>query len=583
MPRAPKQTVPVPPQDPLASFRPSTRDWFASSFEAPTAAQSLGWPAIAAGDHTLICAPTGSGKTLAAFLWCLDRLMGDPLPSEPLDRLRVLYVSPLKALAHDVDRNLRSPMAGIALAAAGRGAAVAPVRVGIRTGDTPADERRAFGKHPPDILVTTPESLYLMLTSAAREALRSVEWVIVDEIHAMAGTKRGAHLALSMERLTAITHRPPQRIGLSATQRPLSAVAAFLGGRDTTSDAAGLPPARPVTIVDAGVRKPLLLQVVVPLDDMSRLGEPIPLEEAPGGPAAAGEQRTSIWPSVYPRILELIRSHRSTIVFANSRRLAERLALKLNELAGEDLVRAHHGSLAREQRLIIEEMLKEGRLPALVATSSLELGIDMGAVDLVIQVESPLSVARGLQRVGRAGHQVGEPSKGIIFPKYRGDLLECAVVTRLMHEGAIEPTVVPHNPLDVLAQQIVAASVDRPWGTDELYALVRGAENYAELGRESFDAVLGMLAGQYPSDEFAELRPRVIWDRAAGTVRSRGDARTVAVISGGTIPERGLFPVFLANDDAAAMSVGPGTRARSARGGGRRVGELDEEMVYEAR
>ncbi len=508
MPRR-SRTIPTPAAiDPLAPFRPATRDWFASSFEAPTAAQSLGWPAIAAGEHTLICAPTGSGKTLAAFLWCLDRLMGDPVPSEPLDRLRVLYVSPLKALAHDVDRNLRSPMAGIALAAAGRGTGVTPIRVGIRTGDTPADERRAFGRHPPDILVTTPESLYLMLTSAAREALRSVEWVIVDEIHAMAGTKRGAHLALSMERLTTITRRPPQRIGLSATQRPLSAVAAFLGGRDTSPEAAGPPPARQVTIVDAGVRKPLLLQVIVPVEDMSQLGEPIPLEEAPGGPAAAGEQRSSIWPSVYPRVLELIRSHRSTIVFANSRRLAERLALKLNELAGEDLVRAHHGSLAREQRLIIEEMLKEGRLPALVATSSLELGIDMGAVDLVIQVESPLSVARGLQRVGRAGHQVGEPSRGIIFPKYRGDLLECAVVTRLMHEGAIEPTVVPRNPLDVLAQQIVAASVDRVWGADELYALVRGAENYAELGRESFEAVLGMLAGQYPSDEFAELKPR---------------------------------------------------------------------------
>jgi len=584
VPRRVRAPQPTPPIDPLESFRPATRDWFASSFEAPTAAQSQGWPAIAAGDHTLICAPTGSGKTLAAFLWCLDRLMGDPVPAEPLDRLRVLYVSPLKALAHDVDRNLRSPMAGIALAAAGREAPSTSIRVGIRTGDTPADERRAFGKRPPDILVTTPESLYLMLTSAARETLRSVEWVIVDEIHAMAGTKRGAHLALSMERLTAITRRPPQRIGLSATQRPLSAVAAFLGGRDTGADGDGVATARPVTIVDAGVRKPLLLQVVVPVDDMSRLGEPIPLEEAPGGPAAAGEQRTSIWPSVYPRILELIRSHRSTIVFANSRRLAERLALKLNELAGEDLVRAHHGSLAREQRLIIEEMLKEGRLPALVATSSLELGIDMGAVDLVIQVESPLSVARGLQRIGRAGHQVGEPSKGVIFPKYRGDLLECAVVTRLMHDGAIEPTVVPRNPLDVLAQQIVAACVERPWTADELYRLVRGAENYAELGQESFEAVLGMLAGQYPSDEFAELRPRVIWDRAAGTVRTRGDARTVAVISGGTIPDRGLFPVFLADDDAAvAGAAGPGTRARAARGGGRRVGELDEEMVYEAR
>jgi ATP-dependent helicase Lhr and Lhr-like helicase len=583
VPRRTSVPTPEPALDPLEAFRPATRDWFRSSFQEPTAAQSLGWPAIAAGDHTLICAPTGSGKTLAAFLWCLDRLMGDPVPSEPLARLRVLYVSPLKALVHDVDRNLRSPMAGIALAAQGGGASTAPIRVGIRTGDTPSDERRAFGKHPPDILVTTPESLYLLLTSAAREALRSVEWVIVDEIHALAGTKRGAHLALSMERLTALTRRPPQRIGLSATQRPLSTVAAFLGGRDTSAGD-GPARARPVTIVDAGVRKPLELQVVVPVDDMSQLGEPIPLAEAPGGPAAAGEPRTSIWPSVYPRILELIRSHRSTIVFANSRRLAERLALKLNELAGEDLVRAHHGSLAREQRLVIEEMLKEGRLPAIVATSSLELGIDMGAVDLVIQVESPLSVARGLQRVGRAGHQVGEPSRGVIFPKYRGDLLECAVVTRLMHDGAIEPTVVPRNPLDVLAQQVVAACVERPWTADELYALARGAENYAELGRESFEAVLGMLAGQYPSDEFAELRPRVVWDRTSGTVRARGEARTVAVISGGTIPERGLFPVYLADDDAdATADRAPGARARAARSGGRRVGELDEEMVYEAR
>ncbi|MDQ3492443.1 MAG: DEAD/DEAH box helicase, partial [Chloroflexota bacterium] len=394
--------------------------------------------------------------------------------------------------------------------------------------------------------------------------------------------KRGAHLALSLERLETLTERPPQRIGLSATQRPLSAVAGYLGGRESSQQGPGAQ--RPVTIVDAGVRKALELQVVVPVEDMSRLGEPIPLEEAQGGPAAAGEQRTSIWPAVHPRILELIRSHRSTIIFTNSRRLAERLAQRLNQLAGEELVRAHHGSLAREQRVQIEEMLKEGRLPALVATSSLELGIDMGAVDLVIQVESPTSVARGLQRVGRAGHQVGEPSRGVIFPKYRGDLLECAVVTRLMHEGAIEPTVVPRNPLDVLAQQLVATTADRPWGVDDLYRLVRRAENFAELGRDTFESVLGMLAGQYPADEFAELKPRLIWDRVANTVQARRDARTVAVISGGTIPDRGLFPVFLADDAGAATAhAGQGTRARAARTGGRRVGELDEEMVYEAR
>ena len=575
-------------QDPLDAFHPATRDWFGASFAEPTAAQAQGWPAIAAGEHTLICAPTGSGKTLAAFLWCLDRLMAEPPPADSQRRLRVLYVSPLKALVHDVDRNLRAPLAGIALAAQARGEQPSEVRVGMRTGDTPADERRAFGKHPPDILVTTPESLYLILTSAAREALRGVEWVIVDEIHALANTKRGAHLALSLERLEALAERPPRRIGLSATQRPLSAVAAYLGGRQSPTEAAhveGPAPSRPVTIVDAGVRKQLELQVIVPVEDMSRLGEAIPLEEAPGGPAAGPEARTSIWPQVYPRLLELIRSHHSTIVFTNSRRLSERLAQRLNELAGEDLVRAHHGSLAREQRMLIEEALKEGRLPALVATSSLELGIDMGAVDLVVQVESPLSVARGLQRIGRAGHQVGEPSKGVIFPKYRGDLLECAVVTKLMHEGAIEPTVIPRNPLDVLAQQLVAAASERTWTVEELFGLARRAENFAELGRDTFEAVLGMLAGQYPADEFAELKPRVVWDRVANTVQSRRDAHTVAVVSGGTIPDRGLFPVFLADEAALGDGdgSGPRTKARGARGGGRRVGELDEEMVYEAR
>ncbi|MFO7532666.1 MAG: DEAD/DEAH box helicase [Candidatus Limnocylindrales bacterium] len=567
--------------DPLVGFEPPTRDWFGAAFERPTDAQSLGWSAIADGDHTLICAPTGSGKTLAAFLWCLDRLLNEEPPVEPQRRLRVLYVSPLKALVHDVDRNLRAPLAGIALAAERLGRPVRDVRVGMRTGDTPANERRAFGKKPPDILVTTPESLYLILTSAAREALHDVRWVILDEIHALAGSKRGAHLALSLERLETLTARPPQRIGLSATQRPLSAVAAYLGGRAPGHTGAGPAPPRPVTIVDVGVRKELQLSVVVPVEDMGRLGEVIPLEEAPGGPMTGPDARTSIWPSVYPRLLQLIRAHRSTIVFTNSRRLAERIALNLNELSGEDLARAHHGSIAREQRLIIEERLKQGQLPAIVATSSLELGIDMGAVDLVIQVESPLSVARGLQRVGRAGHQVGEPSRGVIFPKYRGDLLEVAVVTRLMRDGQIEPTVVPRNPLDVLAQQLVAMTLDRSWPLDALYAVVRCAENFAELGRDAFEATLGMLAGQYPADEFAELKPRVVWDRVAGTVRARRDAHTVAVTSGGTIPDRGLFPVFLAEDGAA---VEPGAaRARSARGGGRRVGELDEEMVYEAR
>ncbi|MFO1539280.1 MAG: DEAD/DEAH box helicase [Chloroflexota bacterium] len=618
MPRAPRAGAPAAAADPLAGFSPATRAWFTAAFAGATPPQAEGWPAIAAGGHALLCAPTGSGKTLAAFLWCLDRLVAEPPPTDPALRLRVLYVSPLKALVHDVDRNLRAPLAGIALAAERLGLPAAEVRIGMRTGDTPADERRAFAKAPPDILVTTPESLYLLLTSAARAALRGVRWVIVDEIHALAGTKRGAHLALSLERLAALTEVPPQRIGLSATARPLTTVAAFLGGREDVApdapDAAGegaagaaadapdpgpdadpvaatlAPPRvpagrpRPVTIVDTGVRKPLELEVIVPVEDLGRIGEPLPLDEAPGGPASGPEARTSIWPQVWPRLLERIRAHRSTIVFVNSRRLAERLARTLNEIAGEEIVLAHHGSLAREQRLLVEDALKAGRIPAIAATSSLELGIDMGAVDLVVQVGSPLSVARGLQRVGRAGHSVGAASRGVIFPRHRGDLLECAVVAERMHAGAIEAVAIPRSPLDVLAQQVVAIAAEGTWRTDALLALVRRAEPYAELGAETFEGVLEMLAGAYPSDEFAELRPRIVRDRAAGTVTARRDARMVAVISGGTIPDRGLFPVYLAEDgEAAGAGQPPGTRARAARTGGRRVGELDEEMVYETR
>ncbi len=551
--------------DPLAPFGPAVRAWFEATFEAPTHAQAAGWAAIARGDHTLIHAPTGSGKTLAAFLWCLDRLAEHPRPAptraDP-GTVRVLYVSPLKALTYDVERNLRAPLAGIALAAQRLGRDVPRIAIASRTGDTPADERRDLVRHPPDILVTTPESLYLLLTSQAREILRGVEHVIVDEVHAIAGSKRGAHLALSLERLEQL--RPPdaprlQRIGLSATQRPLETIARFLGGVGED---------RAVSIVDAGTRKPLEIQVVVPVEDMARLGEALPLDEQPGGPVIGGELRTSIWPAIHPRILELIREHRSTIVFTNSRRLAERLAQRLNELAGEELVRAHHGSIAREQRLEIEEELKAGRLPALVATSSLELGIDMGAVDLVVQVESPTSVARGLQRIGRAGHHVGEPSKGVIFPKYRGDLLETAVVVKGMHEGAIEATVLPRNPLDVLAQQLVAMSIGERASVDELLAIVRRAAPFETLTREAMEGVLGMLAGAYPSDEFAELKPRLVWDRLTDTVEGRRDARTVAVTSGGTIPDRGLFPVFLEGEAGTS---------------GRRVGELDEEMVYELR
>jgi len=541
----------------LTRFSPAVRDWFDASFDEPTAAQTKGWKAIAQGEHTLVLAPTGSGKTLAAFLWAIDRLATEAPPSDPKARTRVVYVSPLRALAVDVEKNLRAPLAGIRHAdeRAGEAGLAHEPMVGVRTGDTPARERRRLIAHPPDILITTPESLYLMLTSSARETLHGVTTVIVDEIHSLAGTKRGAHLALSLERLESLADARPQRIGLSATQRPLETIARFLGGhRDD-----GAP--RPVEIVDAGRRKPMELEVVVPVEDMSTLGQP--LDVPASGPAAAGPSRTSIWPAIHPRLLELIRAHRSTIVFANGRRLAERLAAQLNELAGEDLVRTHHGSIAREQRLEVEDALKSGRLPAIVATSSLELGIDMGAVDLVVQVESPGSVASGLQRIGRAGHQVGEPSRGKIFPKFRGDLLEAAVVAERMLAGAIEETRVPRDPLDVLAQQIVAMCAVEEWRVADLFTAVRRAANFSELSHEVFLAVLDLLAGRYPSDGFAELRPRLVWDRRADLVRARDGAGRIAITSGGTIPDRGLFGVFLPD--------------------GTRVGELDEEMVYESR
>src|SRR5712691_11632447 len=523
----------------LDGFSPATRAWFEGAFAVPTQAQAQAWRAISKGEDTLVVAPTGSGKTLSAFLWAIDRLAATPPPADPKRRCRVLYVSPLKALAVDIERNLRSPLAGIRQAAHRLGVPEPAIGVAVRTGDTAAEERRKLAARPPDILITTPESLFLLLTSAARETLRGVETVILDEVHAIAGTKRGAHLALSLERLERLRPEgapPLQRIGLSATQRPLETIARFLGG---------IGPGREVEIVDAGSRKALDLEVVVPVEDMARLGEVLPPDEQPGGPVPFGDMRTSIWPAIHPRLLELIRAHHSTIVFTNSRRLAERLAQRLNELAGEELVRAHHGSIAREQRVFIEEELKAGRSPAIVATSSLELGIDMGAVDLVIQVESPTSVARGLQRVGRAGHQVGAPSKGVIFPKYRGDLLEAAVVTRRMHEGAIETTEIPRNPLDVLAQQLVAMTVMDRWSVDDLLATVTAAAPYETLTRDVLVGVLGMLAGAYPSDEFAEHKPRVVWDRVSDVIQGRRDARVVAVTSGGTIPDRGLFGVFM--------------------------------------
>jgi ATP-dependent helicase Lhr and Lhr-like helicase len=550
---------PAPRQIPKdARFGSQTRTWFERAFAGPTAAQAAAWPAIAAGRNVLVSAPTGSGKTLAAFLWGLDRLSSEAAREGVGTRL--VYISPLKALAYDIERNLRVPLRGIN---------ADEITVGIRTGDTPQRERAAMLRHPPDILVTTPESLYLILTSRARQMLDGVEAVIVDEIHAVAGTKRGAHLAITLERLEAQVESAGgahvQRIGLSATQRPLEEIGRFLVGAQ-----------REVTIVDvSGSTAPQLdVRIEVPVESMAEpdtLAASSSIEPLTGGESTRG----SIWPAIYPELLKAVRAHNSTIIFVNNRRSAERVALRLNELAasspdrdGEaEIARAHHGSLAREERATVEELLKSGQLPCLVATSSLELGIDMGAVDLVLQIESPKSVARGLQRIGRAGHGVGEVSVGRIFPKFRGDLLECAVVVRRMHEGLIEPTVVPRNALDVLAQQIVAIAVahDLEDGVlvDDLYALVTRTYSYSTLSRALFENVLDMLDGRYPSKEFAELRARIVWDRIAGTIRARKGSRGLAIANAGTIPDRGLYSVVLPD--------------------GRRVGELDEEMVYEAR
>jgi len=548
--------------DVLDGFSPAVRAWFASSFPEPTAPQVLGWPSIRSGAHTLVCAPTGSGKTLTAFLSSIDRLVTTP-PPDARARTRVLYISPLRALAFDVEKNLRAPLMGIELAAERLGVPFVQPTVAMRTGDTSAAQRQALQRRPADLLITTPESLYLMLTSEVRSTLVNVDTVIIDEIHAMATTKRGAHLMLSLERLEQLTVAPPQRIGLSATQRPLDEIAHFLGGHG----AGGAR--RPVVIVDAGVRKPMELEVVVPVDDMGSLGQVVhQLQSGPASEALRG-QRSSIWPSIYPRILQQVLAHRSTIIFCNARRQAERLAARLNELAEQagiegELVKAHHGSLAREQRIVIEDELKRGTLRAIVATSSLELGIDMGAVDLVVQVESPGAVSRGLQRIGRAGHSVGEPSRGTLYPKHRGDLLEAAVVVRRMLDGLIETSRFLRNPLDVLAQQIVAhVSMHPDCTVASVASLVRGAACFAELSDDLFHNVLDLLSGRYPSDEFNELRPRLVWDRVNGTLRARDGSKRLAITSGGTIPDRGLFGVFLPD--------------------GTRVGELDEEMVYESR
>ncbi len=574
-PRRPKAGA----EDVLSLFHAPAREWFEAVFDGPTRPQQLGWPAIARGDSTLVLAPTGTGKTLAAFLWAIDRLMFEPVP-EKNARCRILYVSPIKALAVDVERNLRSPLVGIAHAARRLGIPFHEPTVAVRTGDTPASERARFQRQPADILITTPESLYLLLTSNAREALRSVETVILDEIHALVPTKRGTHLSLSLERLEHLTGRRVQRIGLSATQRPLEEVSHFLAGVENTNPTPSDEPERQalaeelevesggvryraVTIVDAGEPKRLDLRVEVPVENMAALDEIVPL---PSGPASQGPVRPSIWSAIHPTLLKLVREHRSTLIFVNSRRLAERISGAINDLAGEPLVRAHHGSVSVGQRKEIEELLKSGQLRGLVATSSLELGIDMGAVDLVVQIEAPPSVASGMQRIGRASHQVGAVSKGLIFPKYRADLVACAAVTAAMQNGEVESIRYPRNALDVLAQQIVATVAMEPWRVDDLFHFVRRSAPFASLSRSLFDGVLDMLSGRYPSDEFAELRPRITWDRVENTLTARQGAKSIAIANGGTIPDRGLYGVFLAGTE---------------KGG--RLGELDEEMVFESR
>jgi ATP-dependent Lhr-like helicase len=608
--------------DPLALFHPVTREWFLAALGTPTTPQRLGWPAIARGESTLILAPTGTGKTLTAFLWCLDRLMFHDIPVD--EGCRVVYISPLKALAVDVERNLRTPLAAIAPLARAAGVPFRLPDIAIRTGDTPQIERARFRRHPADILITTPESLYLLLTSESASALRTVDTVIVDEIHALVPTKRGAHLALSLERLEAIAHHHIQRIGLSATQRPLEEVAFFLAGAatdchpersegprvpssdergDSASESNGdlgrtlnaerrtlnadpqtptpLPDPvvtipRPVAIINASEPKRLQLTVEVPVEDFSTTSPLVPTDGSP-------TKRPSIWTTIPPRLLAIILARQSTLIFVNNRRTAERLAGLINDLAGQPLARAHHGSLAAAQRTEIETLLKTGQIRAVVATSSLELGIDMGAIDMVIQIESPPSVAAGMQRIGRAGHKVGATSEGVIFPKYRADLVACSAVTRAMHEGLVESTSILRNPLDVLAQQIVATVAHPPAlstprrkgqpprapiiSVDDLYALVRRAAPFATLTRSTLENVLDLLAGKYPSDEFAELRPRITWDRDANLLTPREGAKTLAILNAGTIPDRGLYGVFLSGEHKKPV----------------RVGELDEEMVFESR
>ncbi|GGI92061.1 DNA glycosylase AlkZ-like family protein [Pseudarthrobacter scleromae] len=616
----------------MAQFSRPTRDWFLGAFSEPTPAQEGAWRAISSGSHALVVAPTGSGKTLAAFLWALDRLLASAAEAPeatdaagaatskgkrsraPKRKTRVLYISPLKALGVDVERNLRSPLIGITQTAKRLGLPAPLTTVGVRSGDTTTADRRALLSNPPDILITTPESLFLMLTSKARETLTEVDTIIIDEVHAVAGTKRGAHLAVSLERLDALLPKAAQRIGLSATVEPKELVAQFLAGT------------APVEIVAPPAKKNWDLTVSVPVEDMSDLQGAAGAFDS--GPASGLQPQASIWPHVEEKIVDLVLANQSTIVFANSRRLSERLTARLNEIyaerqlvaagggwddpaqqaaapgvpastatpahmmaqagssAGADpvLARAHHGSVSKDQRALIEDDLKSGRLRCVVATSSLELGIDMGAVDLVVQVESPPSVASGLQRVGRAGHQVGEVSQGVLFPKHRADLVHTAITVERMLGGKIERLSIPANPLDILAQQTVAATALGSIDVEEWFATVRRSAPFASLPRSAFEATLDLLAGRYPSDEFAELRPRIIWDRNAGTIEGRPGAQRLAVTSGGTIPDRGLFGVYIIGTEVEG-SASPSTDGKPAPApkGGRRVGELDEEMVYESR
>lgn len=569
-------------------FSPATRDWFLRAFKQPTAVQSQTWHVAAHGEHALVIAPTGSGKTLAAFLYALDQLFreGGEHASEAHKRKtsRILYISPIKALGTDVQRNLQIPLQGIADERRQRGEMEVNIRVGIRTGDTPAQERSKLTRNPPDILITTPESLYLMLTSRARETLRGVETVIIDEVHAVAGSKRGAHLALSLERLDALLHTSAQRIGLSATVRSVSDVAEFLGGD------------RPVTVVNPPAMRHPQIRIVVPVANMDDVSS---VTIGTGEDSHAGREG-SIWPYIETGILDEVLRHRSTIVFTNSRGLAEKLTARLNELYAARLqrsptiavdaanfestsgatsnrvqssdvyiARSHHGSVSKEQRAITEQALKSGELRCVVATSSLELGIDMGAVDLVIQVATPLSVASGLQRIGRAGHQVGGISNGLFFPRTRRDLIDSAVIVECMFAGKLENLTPPHNPLDVLAQQTVAAAAMDALQVDEWYARVRRAAPWKDLPRRVFDTTLDMLSGRYPSGDFSAFRPKLIWDRESGILTARPGAQLLAVTSGGTIPDRGMYSVLLPEGEEQA--------------GSRRVGELDEEMVYESR